>query len=240
MAIFISYIFLLVYSWAFLGEKIWVDIPFTGVGFYMFVPYTSLRWLISVYLCIFFLSVIFWIVGAWLVAQSVFCAFTAPLIYNFALFLVVTYWLGFFVAIGYLIKLKFGLAIQGAIRESARNPTMDELEEKVFRKKFKELDKAGKGKLPKSELPKLLLGVGLYIPDEELPFVEKELGCDDSDTVDFHVALEWFKVRNAANAKFNDDDGLDSDDGKGAEENKDKKVVSKALSNIKDEGENYD
>lgn len=211
-ALFVCYIFLLVYAWSFFGEKIYFTVPLTGTGFYILKPFSSLKWLIVTYFVIAFISFIVWCVGAQLLALSIFCAGTAPSIYNFTLYLVVTYWLGFFIIGCYLIKLKYGNFIEQYVASKANGPSVEDMEERIFRKEFKKMDKKKSGTLPQELLSEFLVKVAVFIPEEELPSILNELGVVGNEDIEFHQLLVWFKEYNVKMNGYGDMDGGDEDE----------------------------
>lgn len=208
-AMFVCYLFLMVYSWAFIGLKVWFPIPFIGIGFYILYPFSKLKELMVWYAFLFFLSFIVWIVGTALLDLAVFCEGTAPELYRFSAFLVVTYWLGFCVIIIYLIKKRFGKILRAMFDNTRQGPTVEDMEEKIFRKEFKKLDSGGKGSINPDFLPELFKKTGVYIPEEQLSGVIAKVGTNDMDELDFYPLLNWFREYNhqtSAYANVNDDD----------------------------------
>jgi hypothetical protein len=132
------------------------------------------------------MSFITWAVGAQLLALSIFCAGTAPSLYNFTLYLVVTYWLGFFIIGCYLIKLKYGNFIEQYVSSRAQGPSVEDMEERIFRKEFKKFDKKKLGTLPQELLSDFLVKVAVFIPEEELPSVLNELGVVGNEEIEFN------------------------------------------------------
>jgi hypothetical protein len=222
-ALFVCYIFLLVYAWSFFGEKIYLTIPFTGTGFYILKPFSTLKWLIITYALITFISFIIWCVGAQLLSLSIFCANTAPSLYNFTLYLVVTYWLGFFIIGCYLIKLKYGNFIEKYVSAHAQGPSVEDMEERIFRKEFKKYDKKKIGTLPQSLLSEFLVKVAVFIPEEELPNVLSEVGVLGDEEIEFNKLLVWFKAYNVKMNGYGDDD----DDGGGGDEEEEEESKKK-------------
>jgi hypothetical protein len=153
------------------------------------------------------MSFIIWAVGAQLLALSIFCAGTAPSLYNFTLYLVVTYWLGFFIIGCYLIKLKYGNFIEQYISSQAKGPSVEDMEERIFRKEFKKFDKKKLGTLPQELLSDFLVKVAVFVPEEELPSILTELGVVGSEEIEFNKLLAWFKEYNVKMNGYGDVDG---------------------------------
>lgn len=211
-AMFVCYVFLMVYSWAFLGMKVWCVIPFTGIGFYILKPFSKLKVLMIFYFLVFILSFIVWLVGTVLLDLAVFCESTAPELYRFSTFLVVTYWIGFCVIIMYLIKKRFGKILRAVFDNTRQGPTVEDMEEKIFRKEFKKLDTSGKGSLNPDFLPELFKKTGIYIPEDQLGSVVAKVGLNDKEELDFYPMLNWFREYNyqtSSYANVNEDDQED-------------------------------
>lgn len=156
IAVVLCYLFLLVYTWVFLGDRIIVKVPFTTKEVCLLAPYTNLKWLMWVYAVLFVTSFIVWIVGSAMLQLSRFCAVTQPLVYSFTVYLVTVYWIGFCIVSIMIFKMKYGKFVMDQLAEQMREPTEAELEEKIFRKKFNEYDKDKTGVLPRESLPTFL------------------------------------------------------------------------------------
>jgi hypothetical protein len=140
-AVAVSYMFLLVFSWVYLGDLLTIPIPFSSHRMTLLKPYTSLKWLMGVYFVIFVTAFIIFIVGTYMLGLSSFCAVTAPLLFKFTTYLVITWWLMFVVIVVYMIKFYFGQDIAAFVNEQTREHTNEEMEERIFRKVFNEFDK---------------------------------------------------------------------------------------------------
>lgn len=233
-AVAVCYMFLIVYTWVFLGDNMYFTIPFTNVTFKVLRPFASMWWLMGFYAVIAITSFIVWCVGSYLLAASVFCAVTSPLLYQFSSFLVISYWLGFSVVVAYLVKIVFGRDIAGFVKDATREHTVDEVEEQIFRKKFTEYDKERDGEISSDDLASLIQSLGVYVPDDEIPALTKTLDPDGSGKIKFNKMLAWFrKVNHDAEEKQKETDakyGLarldggedDDDDGDGGKSRKKK------------------
>ena len=143
---------------------------------------------------------------------SVFCEQSAPELYRFSAFLVVTYWIGFCVVVIYIIKKRFGKILRAIFDNTRSGPTVEDMEEKIFRKEFKKLDSRGKGSIDPDFLPELFKKTGVYIPEDQLSSVVAKVGQNDQDELDFYPLLNWFREYNqqtAAYANVNEDDQED-------------------------------
>ena len=167
--IVVCYMFLLVYSWAWLGFEMTVRVPFSKREFVIMRPFSNLKWLIGIFLVLGFISFIIWIIGSALLNLSIFCQATSPALYAYATYLVAVYWLGFSIVALVLIKMKYGDAIKTYIANQLEEPDQAELEEKIFRKKFNEYDKEKNGTIDKSLLSAFITDLGIYVPEEDMP-----------------------------------------------------------------------
>lgn len=211
-AMAVCYIFLMVYCWVFLGSKVWVSIPFVGIGFYILQPFKKLKGLMIWYALVSILSFFVWVVGTALLDLSIFCEGTAPRLYQFSSFLVVSYWLGFCIITIYLIKKRFGKVLRAMFDNARQGPTVEDMEEKIFRKEFKKLDTRKKGSINPDFLPELFRKTGVYLPEEQLNAVVVKLGLNDAEEIDFYPLLNWFREYNhqtSAYANANEDDQED-------------------------------
>ncbi|CAE7483224.1 unnamed protein product, partial [Symbiodinium microadriaticum] len=211
-AVTMSYFFLIVYAWAFLGHHVHVMIPGLNIRVHILRPFRTLKMLSNFYFVLGFLSFCIWIWGSALLTESIFCIDTAPELYNFSLYLVVTFWVGFFIIGCYLIKLKFGNFIGKFVSNQAKGPSVEDMEERIFRKEFKKLDKNKSGTLPQELLPDFFVRVAVFIPEEEMPGVLKEIGVLGDAEVEFFELLEWYKKYNARMAGYAGDDPDDDND----------------------------
>jgi hypothetical protein len=163
LAVAVCYLYIILYSWIYIGDTIKVRIPLTQVYVTVCRPFQSIRWLISYYVLIGFVSFLIWIIGSVLLDQAAICATTAPALYNYTLFLVVLYWLGFCITMLYIVKLFYGDVISAAVMEQVRAPTIGELEDRIFRKSFLKFDRLREEKISHNDVPKLLQTLGSYV-----------------------------------------------------------------------------
>lgn len=196
-AIATCYLFLLVYTWVFFGEKIQLNVPSYGIRLTFLLPFRSLTWVVGFYAICALVSFIVWIVGSALLQLSEFCEATAPMLYNFAAFLVGIYWTAFAITIIYIVKMFCGGSLAKMVKEAARAPTIGEMEEKIFRQKFNDFDKDRENKVSRRDVPNLLKELGLFVPDEELITLIKTLDPGDSGFVQYDDLLQWFRKMNA-------------------------------------------
>ena len=209
VAVAMSYLFVLLYSWVFLGDTFRLKITIFDLNFPILVPFSSLQWLLVVDVILFFVSFIVWCVGSSILKSGSLCSLSAPALYSYTVFLVAIYWLGFCITIIYIIKLFYGDFLTKIIKEQVRAPTIAELEDRVFRKAYNQFDKEREGHIFKDDVGNLLQVLGVYVPENELPALLASFDPTDSGKVEFDALYEWFKqLNNAA-----DKDGGDDDDG---------------------------
>ena len=225
MAIAVCYIFLLVFTWVYMGDTITCTIPALGVDFVLFSPFKSLRWISFYYFLVGVFSFIVWIIGTILLQLSVFCEATAPGLYKFTVFLIVTYWMGFVIVILLLTKFFFGSNIAKMIKETTRASTIDEVEERLFRAKFDQYDLEKENRIPNEKVPLVLEDLGVFVPPEEVEALVQTLDEDETGFVEFKPLLHWFRKLNAEmdaqeaeGGQLGDDEDADNADDKEAAE----------------------
>jgi predicted membrane protein len=215
-------LFLLVFTWVYLGDDIYIDIKSLGIHQHVLTPFRSLKWLIGVYLALGFMNFIVLLVGTVLVQLASFCTTTAPKLYTFSLFLIAFFWIMFFIAGCYSIKLFFGTTLAKMIKEQIREETMEEVEERVFKKHFLTFDPELKHQITREDFPKLLQLLGIFVPDEEIAQLMDTLDAEKSGFLKEDIVYEWFKEitkeddqTNKKLENISDDEDSDNDkDGK--------------------------
>jgi hypothetical protein len=157
-AVVVGYFFLLVFSWVFFGDKIVLHIPVFDSDILIATPFRSLRMLLVYYSVLAILASIAWLVGVILMygsnlgmlsTDSRFCADRDPQVYYFSEFLIWSYFTGVLVVLMVLINMKFGGELMELGRAFLKEATPEELEEKIFRKKFAQYDKDKLGYITK-------------------------------------------------------------------------------------------
>jgi len=206
-AIGVCYLFLIVYSWVFLGDTVTLKSEWLDINRKVLVPFTSMKWLMAIYIIIGFTSFIVWAVGTTLLKLAALCIYTSPKLYEYTLFLVAIYWLGFVIVIIFLIKLVYGDKIAAFVKDNARAPTANELEERIFRKKFSEFDRDRTSTISKEDFAPLLVGLGVYIPDAEQGTLLRTMDPENTGTIQFDVMYAWFLK---LNAQAGDSDAMDA------------------------------
>jgi hypothetical protein len=193
-----SYLFLLLYSWVFLGDTIRLKIDKWKIDRVIMWPFKSMKLLMFLYFALGFTCFIVWIVGSALLNVASFCNLTAPGLYSYVSYLVASFWITFVVVIGYIIKMTYGNNIWSMVEKMMKPPTMDEMEEVIFRKQFSQFDKSKEGKILNDDLPAILTALGVYVPDEEIPTLLKTLDPKNTGSILFDEMFAWFKKMQAA------------------------------------------
>ena len=205
----VCYLFLLVFSWSYLGDTITVRIPIIEADWTILVPFTSLKFLMRIYFVLGFTTFIIFCVGATVLNLGKLCVNTAPRIYSLATFMSAMFWMGFIIVVILLVKLSYGSQIFSLIKDAARAPTQGEMEEKVFRKQFNEFDKERTSAISKDDFGPFLQSIGIYIPDNEQPALIRTLDPENTGNIQYDPLLAWFQKINAAGDEY--DDGKDDD-----------------------------
>lgn len=203
----VSYIFLFIFSWIYIGQPYYLKIQFLGVNFLLLKPFKSLKMILFYYVIVGIICFILMIYGTILLQMSVFCKKTAPILYNYTLFLLFISWMSFVVIFIYAIKLYFGKTISNFVKESTRSETLDEIENRIFLKKFNEYDLNSEGVVTREEMKKILESIAIYIPDEEIKSLADTFDPDNTGMIPFDPFYAWFKEMNKeAEYKENEDD----------------------------------
>ncbi len=205
----VSYLFLIIYSWVWLGDAFYFSIDFLGIKKAILYPFQSMKWLMFYYFVIFMTIMIVMAVGTALLRLGALCVQTTPKLYSFLAFVLTIYWIMFVVIVAKLISLVFGSSIVSFIKEKTSAPSQNELEERIFRKKFAEFDKDKQQEIQAVDFPQLLQELGVYIPDEEQPALLRTLDPEKSGKITFDNMFEWFQK---LNAQAVDDGGPDKDE----------------------------
>lgn len=196
------YLFLLIYFWIFFGDTVTINVDKPRV---VLSPYKSLTTIVTLYLIIGIITFIVFCVGAFLLQSATFCATTAPMLYSYSSFIVAIFFITFIIVVTYLISTYFADAIKSQITDKLKGPTIADVEQRLFKTKFGELDPDKKGKIPRDKLSTLLTNLGIYVPEKELLDLAKTLDPNDSDSIDFDKMAAWFKKLNESP----DEDGGD-------------------------------
>lgn len=212
-AVAICYLFLMIFSWVYIGDNVTFVIPALGIDVILLKPFKSLKYVVLAYFIIAVASFIVWLVGSVLLQLSVFCVTTAPTLYQFSLFLIAIYWLGFIITFIYLVKMFFGSNIAKLIQETTRASTIDEVEEKLFRARFDTYDVEKENRIATDKVPMMLEDLGVFVPAEELETLIQTLDEEQTGFIDYKPLLHWFRKLNAEmDALENAGNGADEDD----------------------------
>lgn len=191
-AVAVCFMFLLVYSWVFIGTPIVIYIPLVGYRT-IALPFTSLKWVIFMYLVVGFASFITWIVGTTLFNLAYFCATTSPGLYSYTLFLIAIYWLGFSITGLYCVKIFLGTRIGAIMKETTRAATLNEAELAVFEAKFAMFDPEGEKKMKSEDFPSFIKELGIYVPEEEMETLLNTFDPEGTNMLDHNLMVEWFE-----------------------------------------------
>ncbi len=217
----LSYIHLFIYSWVFLGDYITVNVPIIDKEITILGPFRSLRFLMFYYFIEGVVSFIVMSVATYFHSITLSinsCATKAPALYNYMTFAITIYWTGFTIIMAILVQMKFGQLILDQLNNFMRDPTEEELQEKIFRKKFSDFDKDKLGYIVAEDLPSILIELGVHVPDEELPDLINSLDPKQEGNVTFDALLSWFRKMNSVS----DDEPAVMTEGAALESGKDK------------------
>lgn len=184
------------FSWVYLGEDVSLRISALDIDMVVLRPFRSMKWIMYFYAALLFMNVVVAIYGAFLTAQSIFCKNTAPMLYKFSLFLLVTFWLGFFIFIAYCVKFFFGDKITSMIKEKMREDTLEEAEERIFRRTFDDFDPEKENKVRREDIPAILQSLGVFVPDEEIVTLADTLDPQKAGVIEYQAFFDWFKDLN--------------------------------------------
>lgn len=212
-AVVVCYFFLMVYAWVFIGDTVRLTISTLGIDYQVMAPFRSLKWLMGFYVVLFGMSFLVFIVGSVLLNLSAFCVTTAPVLYSYSQVLIVAYWIFFVVVVVYAVKMFAGSSIVKLLKESTREATLGEVEEKLFRQKFAAFDADGENRISRDDMPKLLGELGVYVPEAEQRSLLATFDPNKTGFIEFTVMAAWFKQLNAdLDDKMPGDDAADDND----------------------------
>lgn len=211
-AIATSYLFLVVYSWVFLGDDIKIVIPRYGINLHVLAPFTSVQWLGAAYGIIGFMSFIVWAVGAATLKLASLCATTSPVLYNYTLFLVCIYWLAFFAVITYLVKNRFVRFISAVSKATALKSAEDE----VFNSKWRDIDVNDTHSIPVNAFELLMSSLSLPIGKRKREALVQRFDPDDTGFLKYDAVHEWFlRFLDEMNEGGGGEENDEVDDGEG-------------------------
>eukprot|EP01040_Poterioochromonas_malhamensis_P001916 gene1916-2050_t len=216
----VCYLFLLVFTWVYLGDDIYLKIPSLGINQRVLKPFRSMKWIIGIYLALGGMNFLISIIGTVLVQLSSFCVSTAPKVYQFSLFLVCMFWILFFIAGLYSVKLFFGTTLVKLIKEQTREETLEEVEERIFKKQFQQFDPELKQLISREDFPKLLQVLGIFVPEEEVNQLIDTLDSENTGFLPYDAVYSWFKEITKEDDQTNKKIDNVSDDESGEEDDK--------------------
>jgi len=188
-----------------------ISIPALGFEWTVLRPFKSLKWVVFAYFVVGVVSFIIWLVGSVLLQLSIFCVSTAPTLYQFSLFLVAIYWLGFIITVIYTIKMFFGQNLVKIFKETTRASTVEEVEEKLFRARFDQYDVEKENRIATDKVPLMLEDLGVFVPAEELDALIQTLDEEETGFIEFRPLLHWFRKLNAEMDALDSANNADSD-----------------------------
>lgn len=197
LAMVCCYFLLIIYSWVWLGFTYRLKVPYTKTFYTITLQFSSMYWVAGAYVVLGVFSFIVWIFGAYLLNNAILCGSNAPTLYSFAVYLSTIYWLGFTVVALVLINQIFGEEIKAFVKDQMDEPDQNEMEEKIFRKKFNEYDKDKSGTLDAKELSDFITDLGIYVPEEDMPGLVTSLDTKGDGKLTFNKLQAWFKKVNA-------------------------------------------
>lgn len=212
--------FLLVFTWVYLGDDIYLKIPSLGINQRVLKPFRSMKWIIGIYLALGGMNFLISIIGTVLVQLSSFCVSTAPKVYQFSLFLVCMFWILFFIAGLYSVKLFFGTTLAKLIKEQTREETLEEVEERIFKKQFQQFDPELKQLISREDFPKLLQVLGIFVPEEEVNQLIDTLDSENTGFLPYDAVYSWFREITKEDDQTNKKIDNVSDDESGEEDDK--------------------
>lgn len=180
-----------------MGDNMYIDIPAFSFRRQILFPFKSLRWVIGAYAGVALILFIVAIVGAAILSLAIFCQATAPELYQYALFLVALDWVGMFVTVAYLIQTSFGGQIKQFIVEKTKAETVTDVEGRIFKKKFDQVDIEGKGVVSREDAQKILQNLGIFVPEEEVAQLLDTLDPTQSDQIEYDTFFQWFQTLSA-------------------------------------------
>ncbi len=198
-----------------MGEDMSLQIKWLDIDMVILRPFKSMKWIMYFYFGLFVMNFIVAIYGTFLMSLAIFCAPTAPMLYQFSLFILSIFWIFFFTIIAYSIKFFFGHRISSFIQEQTRAETLEEVEERIFRKKFSIFDPEKEDKIKREDVPKILQELGVFVPDDEIITLSDTFDPERSGFVAYQPFYDWFKELNKkADDQINslNNKGEDSDD----------------------------
>lgn len=173
-----------------------IQIKWLDVDMVILRPFKSMKWIMYFYSALFLMNFIIAVYGTFTMSLAIFCAPTAPMLYKFSLFILAIFWIFFFTIVAYSIKFFFGHRIATFIQEQTRAETMEEVEERIFRKFFSEYDPQKEDKIPRDDFRKVLQELGVFVPEDEIATLSDTFDPEQSGFIPYQPFYDWFKELN--------------------------------------------
>lgn len=176
-AITVSYIFLMVVSWTWLGHSVSVKLPILSNQKWIWRttrvlrPFRTLKELVAAYGLLGIFSLIAAsIVSAATAAAAPKCATQIPLTLAFSTFIIIVYWVAFGLSAGRLCAITFGAKIltQSYKRNEKDNGTSPKTDEDMVGVIFKKFDPNDEGRIPIEKFPAMLSLLGMSLQRKEI------------------------------------------------------------------------
>ena len=184
----LSYLFLAIYSWIFIGDPIEIR------GFLLFTPFTSLASVVIWYTLIGLASLVCFGIGTLYIVHSQFCAVTAPTLYYYSYTVIILYWIIVFITFFNICKISCNLSIV-RLMGKFHDPTIQEMEADFFDAKFNLFIDKQKSTLeiPTSSFPQLLYELQIEATEDDIHQFTKLL--DSNGIITKEVLYEWYRHR---------------------------------------------
>mmetsp|Transcript_16052 Transcript_16052/g.17386 ORF Transcript_16052/g.17386 Transcript_16052/m.17386 type:complete len:132 (+) Transcript_16052:387-782(+) len=130
------------------------------------------------------------------------------------------FWILFFIAGLYSVKLFFGTTLVKLIKEQTREETLEEVEERIFKKQFQQFDPEFKKLISREDFPKLLQVLGIFVPEEEVSQLVDTLDSENTGFLPYDAVYSWFKEITKEDDQTNKKIDNVSDDESGEEDDK--------------------
>ena len=142
----LNYLFLVLYSWIFLGENMSIKIESMKINWHVLAPFSSLDSIIIFYWILGIMTFLLTAVGTFLLFIANSCYRTAQSLYLYVAFIIFINWIGMILIGLSLIRLRCSNITHPSIfAQKTRVATIAEVEETLFLKKFRQVDRRKKG-----------------------------------------------------------------------------------------------
>ena len=184
----LSYLFLAVYSWIFIGNPVVVR------GFTIVSPFTSLASVLLWYAFLGLGSLLCFGIGTWYLLQSKYCAQTAYTLYSYSYTIIIIYWIILAVIIFKVMQISCNLSLSRIIG-SFEDPDIQEIEADYFNVKFNLFVDKQKSNLeiPTTAFPQLLVELQIEATEDEIKQFTRVL--DSNGVISKDTLFEWYRLR---------------------------------------------